>query len=99
MTEQQIVAGEGKKEYVGIMSDSAFRGVLTSPSTPFRPNGGIDVASFQRVVGFCVECGAQGLVPCQIMIERLWRGIPAVALGQDAPATNRQPVDSDLTEH
>jgi len=41
---------------------SAFRGVFTIPSTPFRENGEIDVPSFRRVVDFCVECGAHGLV-------------------------------------
>jgi dihydrodipicolinate synthase/N-acetylneuraminate lyase len=39
-----------------------FRGVFTIPSTPFLQNGEIDVASFRRVVDFCVECGAHGLV-------------------------------------
>jgi len=45
------------------MSDSApFRGVFTIPSTPFREGGEIDVPSFRRVVDFCVDCGAHGLV-------------------------------------
>ncbi len=39
-----------------------FRGIFTIPSTPFLPNGEIDIASFRRVVDFCVECGAHGLV-------------------------------------
>jgi dihydrodipicolinate synthase/N-acetylneuraminate lyase len=39
-----------------------FRGIFTIPSTPFRADGEIDVASFRRVVDFCVDCGAHGLV-------------------------------------
>jgi dihydrodipicolinate synthase/N-acetylneuraminate lyase len=39
-----------------------YRGIFTIPSTPFRPDGEIDVASFRRVVDFCVDCGAHGLV-------------------------------------
>jgi 4-hydroxy-tetrahydrodipicolinate synthase len=39
-----------------------FRGVFTIPSTPFKENGEIDIPSFRRVVDFCVECGAHGLV-------------------------------------
>jgi dihydrodipicolinate synthase/N-acetylneuraminate lyase len=39
-----------------------FRGIFTIPSTPFKENGEIDIASFQRVVDFCIDCGAHGLV-------------------------------------
>ncbi|MGC9349142.1 MAG: dihydrodipicolinate synthase family protein [Anaerolineae bacterium] len=39
-----------------------FRGVFTIPSTPFTEDGEIDIPSFRRVVDFCVECGAHGLV-------------------------------------
>ena len=39
-----------------------FRGIFTIPSTPFHSNGEIDVEGFRRVVDFCVECGAHGLV-------------------------------------
>lgn len=39
-----------------------FRGIFTIPSTPFQANGEIDVPSFRRLVDFCVECGAHGLV-------------------------------------
>lgn len=39
-----------------------FRGIFTIPSTPFHPNGEIDVPGFRRIVDFCVECGAHGLV-------------------------------------
>ena len=50
---------------------ASFRGVLHrgrllaaahSPSTPFRPDGEIDIPSFRRVVDFCIACGAHGLV-------------------------------------
>ena len=44
------------------MHKESFRGVFTIPSTPFRADGAIDVPSFRRVVDFCVECGAHGLV-------------------------------------
>lgn len=39
-----------------------YRGVFTIPSTPFRQDGEIDVPGFRRVVDFCVDCGAHGLV-------------------------------------
>jgi 4-hydroxy-tetrahydrodipicolinate synthase len=39
-----------------------FRGIFTIPSTPFWETGQIDIPSFRRVVDFCVECGAHGLV-------------------------------------
>ena len=39
-----------------------FRGIFTIPSTPFRETGEIDAPSFRRVVDFCIECGAHGLV-------------------------------------
>jgi 4-hydroxy-tetrahydrodipicolinate synthase len=39
-----------------------FRGVYTIPSTPFRQDGEIDIPSFRRVVDFCVQCRAHGLV-------------------------------------
>src|SRR4030042_6430018 len=38
------------------------RGIFTIPCPPFREDGEIDVPSFRRVVNFCVECGAHGLV-------------------------------------
>ncbi len=45
------------------MSSSApFRGIFTIPSTPFRADGEVDVISFRRLVDFCVDCGAHGLV-------------------------------------
>ncbi len=44
------------------MTNAPFRGVFTIPSTPFREDGSIDIPSFRRVVDFCVECGAHGLV-------------------------------------
>ncbi len=39
-----------------------YRGIFTIPSTPFREDGEIDVASFRRIVDFCIECNAHGLV-------------------------------------
>jgi 4-hydroxy-tetrahydrodipicolinate synthase len=39
-----------------------FRGIFTIPSTPFQADGEIDIPSFRRIVDFCVECGAHGLV-------------------------------------
>ena len=45
-----------------MIQSGAFRGVFTIPSTPFWEDGQVDVASFRRVVDFCVECGAHGLV-------------------------------------
>ncbi len=39
-----------------------YRGVFTIPSTPFLPGGEVDWAGLRRVVDFCVECGAHGIV-------------------------------------
>ena len=39
-----------------------FRGIFTIPSTPFRGTGEIDIPSFHRVIDFCIQCGAHGLV-------------------------------------
>jgi 4-hydroxy-tetrahydrodipicolinate synthase len=48
---------------VFIMKETnTFRGIFTIPVSPFRENGEIDIPSFRRVVDFCVECGAHGLV-------------------------------------
>lgn len=44
------------------MHREPFRGIYTIPSTPFQENGEIDVPSLRRLVDFCVECGAHGLV-------------------------------------
>ena len=44
------------------MSQRTFRGIFAIPSTPFHDNGEVDVESFRRVVDFCVDCGAHGLV-------------------------------------
>jgi dihydrodipicolinate synthase/N-acetylneuraminate lyase len=43
-------------------TNKPYRGIFTIPSTPFREDGALDVPSFRRVVDFCVECGAHGLV-------------------------------------
>ena len=39
-----------------------MRGVFTIPSTPFDERGQIDEQDLRRVVDFCVECGAHGIV-------------------------------------
>ena len=44
------------------MSKEPFRGIFTIPSTPFRETGEIDADGLRRIVDFCVECGAHGLV-------------------------------------
>lgn len=40
----------------------AFRGVFTIPSTPFDEQLNVDWAGLRRIVDFCVECGAHGIV-------------------------------------
>jgi len=42
--------------------NTPYRGVFTIPSTPFRQDGEVDVPSFRRIIDFCIECGAHGLV-------------------------------------
>lgn len=39
-----------------------FRGVFTIPSTPFDEKLQVDWEEFRRVLDFCVECGAHGIV-------------------------------------
>ena len=41
---------------------AAFRGVFTIPSTPFHADGQVDPEGLRRIVDFCVDCGAHGLV-------------------------------------
>jgi dihydrodipicolinate synthase/N-acetylneuraminate lyase len=41
---------------------SVYRGIFTIPSTPFTASGEIDMPSFRRLIDFCIECGAHGLV-------------------------------------
>lgn len=43
------------------MSES-FRGVFTIPSTPFDEQLEVDWEGLRRIVDFCVECGAHGIV-------------------------------------
>jgi 4-hydroxy-tetrahydrodipicolinate synthase len=45
-----------------MQKNNHYRGIFTIPSTPFRANGEIDIPGFRRIVDFCVECGAHGLV-------------------------------------
>lgn len=40
----------------------AFRGVFTIPSTPFDEQFEVDWEGLRRIVDFCVECGAHGIV-------------------------------------
>ena len=42
--------------------NTPYRGIFTIPSTPFQESGEIDIPSFRRLVDFCIECGAHGLV-------------------------------------
>ncbi len=44
------------------MNKNTYRGIFTIPSTPFKEDGEIDVAGFRRIVDFCIECNAHGLV-------------------------------------
>jgi len=39
-----------------------WRGIFTIPATPFHESGEIDHAGLRRLVDFCVECGAHGIV-------------------------------------
>ncbi len=39
-----------------------FRGVFTIPFTPIHENQSVDWQGLRRVVDFCVECGAHGIV-------------------------------------
>lgn len=41
---------------------TTFRGVFTIPSTPFDEQIEVDWEGLRRVVDFCVECGAHGIV-------------------------------------
>jgi len=45
-----------------MMDTDSFRGIFTIPTTPFDDSGQMDVDSFRRVIDFCIECGAHGLV-------------------------------------
>ncbi len=38
------------------------RGLFTIPVTPFTDYGALDVASLRRLIAFCVEAGAHGIV-------------------------------------
>lgn len=39
-----------------------MRGVYTIPSTPFDEQGQLDEEGLRRIVDFCIECGAHGIV-------------------------------------
>ena len=42
--------------------NTPYRGVFTIPSTPFKDNGDIDWPDMRRMLDFCVDCGAHGIV-------------------------------------
>ncbi len=42
--------------------NTSYQGIFTIPSTPFKKDSEIDILSFRRLVDFCIECGAHGLV-------------------------------------
>lgn len=44
------------------MSEHAWRGVFSIPVTPFTDTGALDVESLERLIAFCLEAGAHGLV-------------------------------------
>ena len=44
------------------MNQSGFRGVFTIPSTSFDEDLEIDWEGLRRIVDFCVDCGAHGIV-------------------------------------
>lgn len=44
------------------MTGEAFRGVFTIPSTPFAEDLEVDWDGLRRVIDFCVDCGAHGIV-------------------------------------
>ena len=44
------------------MSREAFRGVFTIPSTPFTEGLEVDWNGLRRIIDFCVDCGAHGIV-------------------------------------
>ena len=44
------------------MKGKGHRGLFTIPVTPFTDQGALDVASLRRLIAFCVEAGAHGIV-------------------------------------
>jgi 4-hydroxy-tetrahydrodipicolinate synthase len=54
-----------RSERVGeiLMNDEkSWQGDFTIPSTPFKENNEIDWDDFRRVLDFCADCGAHGIV-------------------------------------
>ncbi len=41
---------------------SNYRGIFTIPSTPYQADGQLDIPGFRRIVDFCIDCNAHGLV-------------------------------------
>lgn len=46
----------------GPQTGRGHRGLFTIPVTPFTADGALDVDSLKRVIAFCVEAGAHGIV-------------------------------------
>ena len=44
------------------MTATRHRGLFTIPVTPFGPDGALDEDSLRRVLAFCFEAGAHGVV-------------------------------------
>ena len=42
--------------------DDVMKGIFAVLQTPLTESGDLDVGSLEREVGFCIECGAHGLV-------------------------------------
>ncbi len=42
--------------------ERGHRGLFTIPVTPFTDQGALDVESLRRLIAFCVEAGAHGIV-------------------------------------
>lgn len=58
---REIICCMNKGDGIG-MSDTNYRGVFTILSTPFNSDGEINWQDFERVIEFCVRCGAHGIV-------------------------------------
>ena len=78
-----------------------FTGVGTALITPFD-NGGVDEEAFQRLVGWQIEQGTNGLVPVGTTGDRRLttaRGLPADAgLGQLGPRAGSRGARAPLEE-
>jgi dihydrodipicolinate synthase/N-acetylneuraminate lyase len=57
ITERPLVAAKGARA-----PERGHRGLFTIPVTPFTDSGALDIDSLRRVIAFCVEAGAHGIV-------------------------------------